>query len=150
MIKHIEFQRAVLTIEELTVNEFPTVNDTVSFSFVFKTHVSDDGTQMNIIQPKDVPAYSQSFVSFKPRIYETPPLTDIDPKLLKIDKAMIVGITETRVFLRDDTGLIRILSVGDPVAYGYLYSIDSKQNKIVFRTNQYGTTEDKTMYLQKK
>lgn len=149
LIKNLEFQRALLTIEELTVNEYPSVSDSVNFSFIFKTHVSADGTPMNIIRPKEVPNYTQSYVSFRPRIFETPPDTEIDPRLLKIDKALIVGITETRAFLRDDTGLIRILSVGDPVAYGYLYSIDSKQGKVVFRINQFGASEDKTLYLQK-
>ncbi|MBM4399150.1 MAG: hypothetical protein FJ041_02315 [Candidatus Cloacimonetes bacterium] len=149
-IKNIEYQRPLLTIEELSVNESNVVSDTVMFSFVFKTHIKTDGTAMNLIRQKDVPAFIQSYVVFKPRIYDKPIETDIDPSLLRIDKITIVGITETRVFLRDENGIIHILSVGEPVAYGYLYSIDNKQDKVIFKTNQYGTSEDKILYLQKK
>ncbi len=149
-IKELEYQRPVLTVEEVTINENQAeVSDSVIFSVVFKTHFTPDGIPMETVEEKDVPRYGSSFVSFRPRIYETPPDTDIDPALVRIDKALIVGITPTRVFLRDDRGIIHILSVGDRVAYGYLYSIDAKQEKIVFRLNQYGSTEDKTLFIQK-
>ena len=104
---------------------------------------------MNTLQQKDFPAYTSSFTSFRPKIYDTPPDLDIDPNLIRIDKALIVGITESRAFLRDERGIIHILSIGDRVAYGYLYSIDAKQDKIVFRINQYGSSEDKTLFMQK-
>jgi len=149
-IKHLEHQRPLLTIEEVTIAETAAqVTDTVQFSVVFKTHFSPDGTEMGTVQQKDIKPYSSSFVSFRPKIYEQPPDTDIDPSLVRIDKALIIGITETRVFIRDERGIIHILSVGDRVAYGYLYSIDPKQDKIVFRINQYGSTEDKTLFMQK-
>jgi hypothetical protein len=149
-IKELEYQRPVLTIEEVTIADNQSeVSDTVQFSVVFKTHFSTEGSPLDTVQEKDVPRYSSSFISFRPRIYETPPDTDIDPSLVRIDKALIVGITPTRVFLRDDRGIIHILSVGDRVAYGYLYSIDPKAEKIVFRLNQYGSPEDKTLFIQK-
>jgi len=149
-VKELEYQRPVLTLEDLTIAENQTeVNDTVQFSVVFKTHYSADGSSIDTIQEKNIGKYTSSFVSFRPKIYDVPPETDIDPSLIRIDKAAIVGITETRAFLRDDRGIIHILSIGDPVAYGYLYSIDPKQEKIVFRINQYGSSEDKTLFMQK-
>lgn len=149
-IKQLEYQRPVLTIDEVTMaEETSAVSDTVNFSVVFKTHYTPDGVAMNTLQEKKLPAYTSNFVSFRPKIYETPPDMDIDPNLVRIDKAIIVGITESRAFLRDERGIIHILSIGDPVAYGYLYSIDLKQEKIVFRINQYGSTEDKTLFMQK-
>jgi hypothetical protein len=149
-IKELEYQRPVLTIEEVTIAYNQTeVSDTVQFSVVFKTHYSEDGAPMESVEEKDVPLYRSSFVSFRPRIYESPPDTDIDPNLIRIDKALVVGITETRAFIRDDRGIIHILSVGDAVAYGYLYAIDVKQEKLIFRINQYGSTEEKTLFMQK-
>jgi hypothetical protein len=149
-IKQLEYQRPVLTIDEVTIADASAaVTDTVQFSIVFKTHFSPNGTPAENVKEKDISRYSSSFVSFRPRIYETPPDTDIDPSLVQIDKALIVGITPTRAFIRDDRGIIHILSIGDRVAYGYLYSIDSKQEKIVFRINQYGSSEDKTLFMQK-
>jgi hypothetical protein len=149
-IKQLEYQRPVLAIDEVTIADVgDAVSDTVQFSVVFKTHFSPDGTPMENVQEKTFNRYGSSFVSFRPRIYETPPERDIDPSLVLVDKALIVGITPTRAFLRDDRGIIHILSIGDRVAYGYLYSIDVKQEKIVFRLNQYGSTEDKTLFIQK-
>jgi len=149
-IKQIEYQRALLTIEEVTMATNPAeVSDSVVFSIVFKTHYNTEGTSLDIIQKKDIPAYSPSFVSFRPRIYDIAPYSDIDPSLIKIDKASIIGITESRVFIRDDIGIIHILSVGDHVAYGYLYSINLQQEKVIFKINQYGSTEDKSLYLEK-
>ncbi len=149
-IKNLEYQRPLLTIEDVTVAEYmPHVCDTVQFSLVLKTHFSPDGAEIGTVKEKEVKPYSSSYVSFRPKIYDNPPETDIDPNLVRIDKALIVGITETRAFLRDERGIIHILAVGDPVAYGYLYSIDPKQEKIVFRLNQYGSTEDKTLFMQK-
>jgi hypothetical protein len=149
-IKQLEFQRPLLTVDELTIaDNAKGVSDTVQFSLVFKTHFSPNGTPVENVQEKNVPRYATSFVSFRPRIYDTPPETDIDPSLVQVDKALIVGITPTRAFLRDDRGIIHILSIGDRVAYGYLYSIDVKQDKLVFRLNQYGSSEDKTLFMQK-
>ena len=149
-IKQLEFQRPVLTIDEVTMAvETSAVSDTVHFSVVFKTHYAPDGIAMSTLEEKKFPAYASNFVSFRPRIYETPPDQDIDPNLVRIDKAIIVGMTESRAFLRDERGIIHILSVGDPVAYGYLYSIDPQLEKLVFRINQYGSTEDKTLFMQK-
>jgi hypothetical protein len=151
LIKSLEYQRPVLTIEEVSFAEYTSaVSDTVVFSVVFKTHFTPEGTPMSNVEEKDVPLYSSSFVSFRPRIYDKPPDDDIDPDLIRIDKVVIFGITESKVFLRDERGIIHILSVGDRVAYGYLYSIDPKLEKIVFRINQYGSTEDKTLFMQKK
>ncbi len=149
-IKQLEFQRALLTLEEITIDTGAvTVTDTVAFSVVFRTHFSPDGTLLDIVQSKSVPDYLPKFVSFRARIYDVPPDTDVDPSLVRIDKAKLMGITESRVFLRDDRGIIHILSVGDRVAYGHLYSIQPAQEKVVFKLSQYGSTEDKTMYLEK-
>lgn len=149
-IKELEYQRPVLTIEDVTIAENPSeVSDSVTFSLMLKTHFSPDGIPMETVAEKDVPKYSSPYVSFRAKIYETPPDMEIDPSLVRIDKASVIGITPTRVFLRDDRGIIHILSVGDRVAYGYLYSIDPKQEKIVFRLNQYGSAEDKTLFIQK-
>jgi hypothetical protein len=150
MIKSLEYQRPVLTLEEVSFAEYANeICDSVLFSVVFKTHFSPDGTPIGSVEKKDVPAYNSSFVSFRPRIFDKPMDDDVDPSLIRIDKVVIFGITESKVFLRDERGIIHILSVGDPVAYGYVYSINPKLGKIVFRINQYGSTEDKTLFMQK-
>jgi hypothetical protein len=149
-IKQLEYQRALLTLEEITIAaNTSTVSDSVTFSIVFRTHISPDGSSLDIIKQKDVSPYNQSFVSFRPRIYDITFDNDVDPSLIRIDKAKMIGITESRVFIRDDRGIIHILSVGDRIAYGYLYSINPSQEKVVFKFNQFGSMEDKTLYLEK-
>lgn len=150
-IKQLEYQRVLLTLEEITIDgTTSSISDSVAFSIVFRTHISPDGALVDIIQQKDVPNYKSSFVAFRPRMYNIPSDTDDDPSLVKIDKVKLIGITENRVFLRDDRGLIHILSVGDRVSSGYLYSINPTQEKVVFRLNLFGSTEDKTLYLMRE
>jgi hypothetical protein len=150
LIKSIEYQRPVLSIEDVSFAEYTSdISDTVQFSVVFKTHFTPEGTAMGTVEEKQIDLYRSNFASFRPRIYEKLFDDEVDPELVRIDKVQIFGITESKVFLRDERGILHILSVGDKVAYGYLYSIDPKLEKIVFRINQYGSTEDNNLFMSK-
>jgi hypothetical protein len=149
LTKNIEHQRAVLTIEELAISSDNVANsDTVSFSLVFRTHFNEGGASIETLQPKKMPAGKTFYSLFKARIYDTPATEDeIDPSLLRTEQATLIGIADNRIFLRDDQGVIRILTLRDKVAYGYLYSIDPKKEKAVFKLNKYGITEEQTLFI---
>ena len=150
-IKQIEYQRAVITVEDVAIASDPSgVSDSVTFSLVIRTQYSLTGSDMNNIKQKDVPPPVSSYPAFRPRVYEANPDTNIDPNLLRLDTASLVGISDTRAFIRDAQGVIHILSVGNPVAYGHLYYIDREQERAVFKTDQFGTVEDKSLFLDKQ
>jgi len=151
LVKQLEYQRALLSLEDVSVTTDPSaVSDTVYFSIVFRTHYTLQGTEIDAINKKNVPPFAPLYALFKPRIWEKPQETLIDPLLIDVDTALLIGITDSRVFMRDTYGIIHIMSVGDKVAYGYLYAIDKSQDKVIFRLNEYGTQEDRTIFLKKK
>ncbi|HNX38436.1 MAG TPA: hypothetical protein PL124_10245 [Candidatus Cloacimonadota bacterium] len=145
---NIEHQRAVLTIEELTIGADGVANsDTVSFSMIFRTHFREGGSEAADLTKKDVPPLYTGYSVFNSRIYETPPPREYDPALLAVDAAVMIAMTENRIFVRDEQKVIRILAVGDKVRDGYLYSIDTVNGKAVFKLNQYGVYENHTIFL---
>ena len=53
-----------------------------------------------------------------------------------------IGISESRVFLRDGRGIIRILIRGDKVLWGHLWKIDYRNGLAIFKLNKYGFEEN--------
>jgi len=150
-VKQLEYQRVLLTIEDLAIATDPSeVSDSVRYSVILRTHFALSGSDISNVTKKDVPAPQATYSSFYPRVYNNPPVSDINPDLIRVDKAVLIGITASRVFLRGDNGVIRILSMGDQVAYGYLYAIDREKERAIFRINQYGTAEDVSLFLEKQ
>jgi hypothetical protein len=140
--KQLEYQRAVLTIEDFTIGaDAMAASDTVNFSMIFRTHFQEGGPQLETLTRKTFPGPYQGYYLFKSRIYESVPERDIDPNLVNISNAVLIGIGEGKAFLRDKQNLIHILSVGDKVAYGYLSAVDLKYGRAVFKLNLYGLEE---------
>jgi len=148
LTNNMEHQRAVLTIEELTIGADGVANsDTVSFSMIFRTHFQEGGSEAENLTKKVVPAIYTGYNTFKSRIYETQPPREYDPSLVAVDSAMLIAMTTNRIFVRDEQKVIRILAVGDKVRDGYLYSIDVPNGKAVFKLNLYGVYENHTLFL---
>lgn len=150
--KNIEYQRAVITIEELAIGSDGAANsDTVSFSLVLRTHVNDGGLDISEIKPKEKLPSLFFYQLFKSRVFDKP-LTDedIDPNLVRVEQCTLIGIGENQVFLRDSQGVIKILNLKEKVAFGYLDVIDAKQGKVVFKLFKYGVPEEFTLFLTPK
>ncbi|GAB1367209.1 hypothetical protein MASR1M36_20800 [Candidatus Cloacimonadaceae bacterium] len=147
--KNLEYQRAILTLEEIALGSDGVANnDSVSFSFVVRTHFSENGVGIDEIKPvPDVPTgiYNKSF---KSRVFDTPmEYEDLDPSLARVHQCSLIGITRDQVFLKDSQGVIKILGLKGKVAFGYLDTIDFKANKAVFKLFQYGIPEEYSLYL---
>ncbi|HRY84064.1 MAG TPA: hypothetical protein P5533_05475 [Candidatus Cloacimonadota bacterium] len=148
LTNNLEHQRAVLTIEELSIGaDGIAASDSVSFSMVLRTHFQEGGSEAAALTKKEIPKVYTGYMAFRSRIYETPPPMEYDPALVAIDSANLIAITQNRIFLRDDQKIIRILAVGDKVRDGYLYSIDNKNGKAVFKINLHGIPENSTLFL---
>ncbi len=151
MVNHIEHQRAVLTIEDLSISaDTAARSDSVTFSMVLRTHYQDGGPDMVSLTAKDVPKPYTGNQVFNARIYETLPKVEIDPNLIDITDATLIGIAENRIYLKTSQGIIRSLALGDRVAWGYLYGIDLSAGKAVFRLNKYGIEETHFLYTNDK
>lgn len=140
--KQIEYQRSVITIEDLSIGIDNTASsDTVAFSMMLRTHFQEGGPEMQDLTQKDVPKPYQGYSLFKSRIYENPPDIEISPDLVEIKSATLIGIAGEKVFVRDSSGIIRILSLGDRVAHGRLFGIDPEKGRVIFKLNIYGLDE---------
>ncbi len=149
-ISNLEYQRALLTLQDVTIaQESLNPSDSVAFSIIFRTHYASDGTPLETITSKAMTKHVPRLATFKPRIYDGNVDTSEEFGLLRLETCKVMGITESRVFLRDSKGIIHILAVGSPVAYGRLAYIDQNLDKAVFKINQYGVDEEKTLYLRK-
>jgi hypothetical protein len=149
LTKNLENQRAVITIEDLAIGSDGLVNsDSVSFSIVMRTHFNDSGIDAENLLPKKMPATKSFFQLFRTKVNETTTAEpDVDPRLVRIDQSTLIGIADNRIFLRDSQGVIKILSIKDKIAYGYLYSIDEKQGKATFMINKYGIPEEQSLFI---
>ncbi|MBM4404180.1 MAG: hypothetical protein FJ042_07360 [Candidatus Cloacimonetes bacterium] len=150
LVQSIEYQRALLTLDELSIAADNVADsDTVSFSAVFRTHYSPTGIDPEMVKPKSYSPTPLRYQPFRIRVYDVIPPREIDPDLLRIESSVLIGLSPSRIFVRDERGIIRILSVGDPVALGYLDRIDLVGETAVFKINYYGLYEDKTLTLKK-
>ncbi len=144
----IENQRAVITIEDLSIASASTAEaDTVSFSMMLRTHFRDGGPLLPELEYRELGSPYLGYSLFKVRIADEVLPFDVDPDLLNVEDAKLIGITRGMAFFRDGQGIIRILTKGSKVAYGYLFRIDEALGKVVFRLAKYGLEEDYTVLI---
>jgi hypothetical protein len=151
LTRNIEHQRALITIEELSISAEGVANsDTVSYSMVIRTHYNEGGVDASQITPKNIKTSVPLYQLFKPRVWDSPLFPEDDPSLVNIDTSTLIGISENRIFLRDKGGVIHIIAIKDKVLGGYLYSIDLRGGKAVFKVDKYGIPENQILNLTKE
>lgn len=140
----LEHQRALITVEDISLaSENVAHSDTVNFSMILRTYFEDEGVSSNDVAYKPLARGMQEFQLFKSKIWEgLPMLEEEDYRLIDVELSAMVGISESRVFLRDGRGIIRILTRGDEVLWGHLWKIDHREGLAVFRLNKYGFEEN--------
>lgn len=150
--QHLENQRALVTIEDFSLSaDGMAKSDTVSFSMIIRTHFKNGGISQTDLTPRKFKGYLPSFQLFKSRVWDhAQTVEEIDPRIVDIDQSTLIGISDNRIFLRDSQGVIRILAVRDKVVGGYLYNIDQRQGKAVFKIDKYGIPEHQVIYLAKE
>ncbi len=148
----LEYQRAVLILEDITISsESVAHSDTVGFSMIFRTHYHDNGVPVSEISYKSQTRNVSSYSLFKAKYSESlPELDDQSQRYVNIDNCTLIAISEDRAFLRDNSGLIRILSIQDRVLWGYLHKIDKREGAAIFKVNKYGFEENQILYLTKE
>lgn len=152
--RFIEHQRALITIQELSLGSDGVANsDTVSFSMVLNTHYHSSGLDWQDIRLAQINADLSPYQLFRSLVWDSAQYDEHeeqDPNLVNIDNSILIGIGNKQIFLRDNQGIIRILNLRDKVLGGYLYSIDQRDNKAVFKVDKYGLEENQVLYLTKE
>jgi len=148
LASQIENQRVAMTVEDLTINTDGAAKaDTVTFSMVLHTHFHPGGPLANDVSLKALASPYTGYALFQPRIYDIVLPPEVDPSLLDVEDSMLLGMSRGMAFFRDSSGVIRILSKGSRVAWGYLYKIDEAAGKVIFRLDKYGLEEDYTIVI---
>lgn len=140
----LEHQRALITVEDISLAaENIAHSDTVSFSMILRTYFANEGVPTNDISYKPLARGVKAFPLFKSKIWESlPEVEDEDSRLVDVELCNMIGISESKVFLRDGRGIIRILARGDKVLWGHLWKIDHREGLAIFRLNKYGFEEN--------
>jgi hypothetical protein len=151
LVNQLEQQRALYTIENLAIlSDNSEKSDSVKFSFVFDAYFDSLGTDAELIQLKSTGSPSPYPNVFRMKVYGPDDENPTDhSNLLDIYKARLIGMTANRIFMRDPSGIIRILSVGDKVKNGWLLSIDNRHETVKFKINTTGVPEDITLSIKK-
>ncbi|MGC9362523.1 MAG: hypothetical protein ACP5F3_06310, partial [Candidatus Syntrophosphaera sp.] len=148
LANQIEKQRVVMTVEDLSVaSQSAAKEDTITFSMMLHTHFRPGGPEIEDIEMKGVDAPYLGYQLFRPRVYEEVVPPEVDPSLLDIEDSTLLGMARGMAFFRDSDGIIRILSKGSRVAWGYLYKMDEEAGKVIFRLDKYGLEEEYTILI---
>jgi len=145
----LEYQRPVLTVEDISISAENAFSDSVKFSMMFRTHFKEGGLSPDEITYKEIKKSVHAYDLFQARYTEEiQGDEDVDPRLMNVDSSILIAISEKRAFIRDNRGIIRILNEGDRVQRGYLDKIDARENLVVFKINKYGFEENQILHLK--
>ncbi len=108
-------------------------------SYYQKTELFDSTSMAYRIVEKDISTYNPLY----PLIQNSFP--ENTEGLLNAQASRIVGLTASRIFLKDQSGKVVSLKVGDKVYLGYLSSIDIVNKTATFNLNKGGIQEVVTL-----
>lgn len=147
----VEYQKALVTIEDISLSSENTPVDSVNFSMVFRTHYKPEGTDPSQIQYNPITKSVSEYSLFQPRYTtEAPRYYDPDRSLIDLETCQLVALSEDKAFIRSSNGIIHMLKRGDRVLWGYLFKIDIRERLAVFKINKFGFEENQILYLNKQ
>ncbi|MCK4956655.1 MAG: hypothetical protein KAS49_03400 [Candidatus Cloacimonetes bacterium] len=148
-IYNLEKQYLLYIITDVDISEESTEDKTARYNIVIQAYQSDIGTVENEFPWRFLSKRVLNHDPFISRIHG--PITKKYEELfLDIEKIKIIGFSAEKVFLTDENGTIKVLSVGDKVAYGYLDYIDLENQFIQFKLNKIGLETTHKLYLEKE
>ncbi|HHE37496.1 MAG TPA: hypothetical protein ENL20_02860 [Candidatus Cloacimonetes bacterium] len=149
LIDHLENESPLLTIESISLKEkFDAVSDTIQFHLSFKSYFDANGIPYEEVSMKNLKHLSFRYNPFKTRIHGPLQYSDLDDAII-LEKAVLIGLTPEKIFMRDHYGKLRILFPGDEIAFGNLTSINWDEQCATFTINKTGVNEKKIIYIDK-
>lgn len=148
-IYQIENQPRLYTVESINVREQSLDSDNkLNFSLTLRTYFYEDGVEIKDIPVRSLGSENIRYNPFFPGIHK-PLRSEKEEKYLNVDGAILTGLTPNMAFLSGKDGMVKTLSPGDKVAYGYLWRINWEEQSVTFRINKIGITTKKTIYMRK-
>ena len=149
-IDHLENESPLLTIESISLKEkFDTISDTIQFHLSFKSYFEGTGIPYEDVTMKNIKHLYFRYNPFQTRIHSPMQYSGLDEDVI-LEKAVLIGLTPEKVFMRDHRGKLRILFPGDKTAFGNLTSINWEEQYAAFTINKTGVNEEKIIYIDKE
>lgn len=148
-VNRIENSMPVQKIDELLMTPVRTPGEysNVGFSFELSSYYDRaqffDTREQDLRIVSDLP--SRFHNPFFPLIREAEPNVD---NLIEIENSRLIGISSSKIFLRDQNGQLKNISVNDRVHLGRLESINVQEGRASFRLNKGGIIEVVTLEVQ--
>ncbi|MCF7858999.1 MAG: hypothetical protein K9N07_06695 [Candidatus Cloacimonetes bacterium] len=148
-IYQIENQFMLYVIESIKIKEEIQEDKTsgfVNFTIVLNAYFDEKNSETGEVPFRKLVSKNLVYDPFYSRIHAPFP-DERQRKFLDLYSASMIGLTPNKVFMKDNTGRIHILKIGDKVAYGSLGSINWDEQYAVFKVNEIGIIKDKKIYL---
>ncbi|MCD6176489.1 MAG: hypothetical protein J7K29_01470 [Candidatus Cloacimonetes bacterium] len=134
---------SIKIVEEM---EEGVLSNNVNFTIVFNAYFQESIHEIGKIPFRKLKYKNLEYSPFYSRIHL--PLPDeLEKGFLDTSSAGIIGLSANKVFMKDKTGKVHKLKLGDRVAYGTLKSINWKEHYAVFQLNEIGIIKDRKIYL---
>ncbi|MEX2574003.1 MAG: hypothetical protein WD317_06880 [Balneolaceae bacterium] len=148
-INRIENSGPVQKINELVLSPTNEAGEygNASFSFVLDSYY--DRSDSFETSEGDQQVSMQSPARFHNPFY--PLIRSIEPNeenLTNVEDSRLIGVGNSRIFLKNQEGRLINLTLNDPVYLGRLQMIDAREGRAVFRLNKGGIIEEITMEVQ--
>lgn len=148
-VYQIESQYMLYVIESIKINE-ETKDDissgNVSFVIVLNAYFEETAIEIGDIPFRKLKYKNVKYDPFYSRIH-APVIDEEEQEFLDLNSSGMIGLTPNKVFIKDRTGRIHILEIGDKVAYGTLESINWRKQYATFQLNEIGVIKDRKIYL---
>jgi hypothetical protein len=149
-INRIENSRPVQKVTNFQLSPIDQIGEygTANFSFDVQSHymrsdVIEISEEDLLVEYRDPQMFHNPFY---------PLIRDIEPNednLTNVENSNLIGISSSRIFLRNQEGQLVNLSLNDPVYLGRLVSINVQSGQATFRLNKGGIIEDVTLEVRR-
>lgn len=120
----------------------------VNFEITINSRIDGNGKAMEEIRFRNIKAYgSNNF--FTAKIF-TPVSNPNEENNISTVNMTLLSLTPNKAFVKDSNNRVYILTPGAKVAYGYLESINWRDQSITFKLNKIGIYKNLTIKLNKE
>lgn len=149
-INRIENSRPVQKINNIQVSPINQVGQYGNANFTFDLRSYYNRSDIFETSDEELPIALRSPQLFHNPFY--PLIRDVESNeenLTNVENSRLLGVSSSRIFLRDQDGRLVNLSLNDPVYLGNLLAIDVQRGSALFRLNKGGIIEEITMEVRR-